>query len=147
MMQREGALEDIMKCYASDYNVKLVCTTRRTVKSPKKHDFTSIIYSADTDSFYTEKPYTDIDVIDRIGSENDLSVYKEVLEHIQKTEPFSTSVSMRNANGDRVTLNAVGNYIPDETNSMDYIIILSKPAEEQPDRTEEGPAAWQALPL
>ena len=70
--------------------------------------------------------------IDRIGSENDLSVYKEVLEHIQKTEPFSTTVSMRNANGDRVTLNAVGNYIPDETNSMDYIIILSKPAEEQP---------------
>jgi hypothetical protein len=68
--------------------------------------------------------------IDRIGSENDLSVYKDVLKHIQKTEPFSTMVSMRNANGDRVTLNAVGNYIPDETNTMDYIIILSRPSEE-----------------
>ena len=76
--------------------------------------------------------------IDRIGSENDLSVYKEVLEHIQKTEPFSTTVSMRNANGDRVTLNAVGNYIPDETNTMDYIIILSKPTEKQPISSPES---------
>ena len=48
--------------------MKLVCTTQRTVKSPKKHDFTSVIYSRETDRFYTEKPYVDIDVIDRIGS-------------------------------------------------------------------------------
>lgn len=68
MMQRTGELEDIMKGYAKDYNVSLVCTTQRTVKSPKKHDFTSTIYSADKDAFYTESPYADIDVIDRIGS-------------------------------------------------------------------------------
>ena len=68
MMQREGSLEDIIKSYTRDYPVKLVCTTRRTVKSPKKHDFTSVIYSADKDEFFTEEPYTDIDVIDRIGS-------------------------------------------------------------------------------
>ena len=87
MMQREGALEDIMKCYASDYNVKLVCTTRRTVKSPKKHDFTSIIYSADTDSFYTEKPYTDIDVIDRIGS-GDAYVSGVLYGYLKYNDPF-----------------------------------------------------------
>lgn len=68
MMQRTGLLADIMKGYAKDYDVKLVCTTQRTVKSPKKHDFTSTIYSSETDRFYTEDPYIDIDVIDRIGS-------------------------------------------------------------------------------
>lgn len=68
MMQRTGELTSIMKAYTVDYPVKLVCTTQRTVKSPKKHDFTSTIYSADKDAFYTESPYADIDVIDRIGS-------------------------------------------------------------------------------
>lgn len=40
----------------------------RTVKSPKKHDFTSLIYDAAADRYCEENPYTDIDVIDRIGS-------------------------------------------------------------------------------
>ena len=68
MMQREGGLRDIMKDFTRDYPVKLVCITQRTVKSPKKHDFGSVIYSAEKDMFYTEEPYMDIDVIDRIGS-------------------------------------------------------------------------------
>lgn len=68
MMQRTGDLEDIMRGYTKDYNVKVVCTTQRTVISPKKHDFTSTIYSAKEDKFYKEKAYSDIDVIDRIGS-------------------------------------------------------------------------------
>lgn len=68
MMQRTGTLEEIMKGYTEKYPVKIVCTTMRTVKSPKKHDFTSMIYSAETGSYLTEKPYEDIDVIDRIGS-------------------------------------------------------------------------------
>lgn len=68
MMQKTGELEDIMRSYTKDYPVKIVCTTQRTVKSPKKHDFTSTIYSAENDKFYVEKTYSDIDVIDRIGS-------------------------------------------------------------------------------
>lgn len=68
MMQKSGELEDIMKSYTKDYPVKIVCTTQRTVKSPKKHDFTSTIYSAESNQFYKETPYADIDVIDRIGS-------------------------------------------------------------------------------
>ncbi|MCR5743497.1 MAG: sugar kinase [Lachnospiraceae bacterium] len=68
MMQKSGELQDIMKSYTRDYPISTVCTTRRTVKSPKKHDFTSVIYSAAEDRFYTEAPYEDIDVIDRIGS-------------------------------------------------------------------------------
>ncbi len=68
MMQKDGELSDIMKSYTTDYPVKIVCTTQRQVISPRKHNFTSTIYSAETDKFYTEKPYTGIDVIDRIGS-------------------------------------------------------------------------------
>ena len=63
-----GDLKDIMKSYATDYGVKIVATTQRTVISPRKHNFTSIVYDARSDKFYTEAPYNDIDVIDRIGS-------------------------------------------------------------------------------
>lgn len=68
MMGRTGELEDIMKSYSSDYGVSLVFTTQRKVKSPKTHDFTSIAYDAAADKFFTEKPYLDIDIVDRVGS-------------------------------------------------------------------------------
>lgn len=68
MMQKTGTLNDIMKSYCSEYGAKIVATTQRTVISPKKHSFTSTIYSAETDMFYSEKPYEDIDVVDRLGS-------------------------------------------------------------------------------
>ncbi len=68
MMQRSGELEDILRGYTQEYNIQYVCTTQRQVISPKKHNFTSLIYSAKEDKFYSEAPYTDIDVIDRIGS-------------------------------------------------------------------------------
>ena len=68
MMQKEGDLADIMKSYTTEYPVKVVCTTQREVISPRKHNFTSTIYDATKDKFYTEQPYKDIDVIDRIGS-------------------------------------------------------------------------------
>ncbi len=68
MMQKSGELSDIMKSYTTDYPVKVVCTTQREVISPRKHNFTSTIYDAVHDKFYTEAPYKDIDVIDRIGS-------------------------------------------------------------------------------
>lgn len=68
MFQKTGDMQDIMKSYCTEYGAKIVATTQRTVISPKKHDFTSVIYSAQTDQFYTESPYRDIDVVDRIGS-------------------------------------------------------------------------------
>ncbi len=68
MFHKTGDLHSIMKSYAEEYGVKIVATTQRTVISPRKHDFTSVIYSARKDQFYTEAPYTNIDVIDRIGS-------------------------------------------------------------------------------
>lgn len=68
MFRKEGDLRDIMRSYADEYGVKIVATTQRTVLSPRKHNFTSVIYSAEQNAFYTEAPYTNIDVIDRIGS-------------------------------------------------------------------------------
>ena len=68
MFQKTGALTDILRSYATDYGVKVVAATQRIVRSPKQHDFTSTLYDAATDTFYSEAPYCGIDVIDRIGS-------------------------------------------------------------------------------
>lgn len=68
MFQKTGELRDILRSYTTEYGVKIVASTQRTVISPQRHDFTSLLYDAKTDAFYEEAPYRDIDVIDRIGS-------------------------------------------------------------------------------
>ena len=45
-----------------------MASTQRIVHSPKRHTFGSIIYSAKDDTYYEEAPYSDIEVVDRIGS-------------------------------------------------------------------------------
>lgn len=66
--KKEGTLEDIMKSFAEEYPLSVVASTQRTVHSPKVHSFTSVIYDAEEKKFYTEKPYENIEVVDRIGS-------------------------------------------------------------------------------
>lgn len=66
MLQRTGTLEEIMQGYVKDYGCTLVATTRREVVSPTHHNFNSKIYYGG--KFYEEKPYNNIEVIDRIGS-------------------------------------------------------------------------------
>ena len=112
MMQRTGELEDIMKGYTKDYNVSLVCTTQRTVKSPKKHDFTSTIYSSADDKFYSEKPYTDIDVIDRIGS-GDAYVSGVLFGYLKYNDPL-TALQFGNATS------SVKNTIPGDLPASDF---------------------------
>ncbi|MGI5958874.1 MAG: sugar kinase [Massiliimalia sp.] len=68
MFHKSGKLEDIMKSYCEEYGVSVVGTTRRTVVSPTCHHFGSVIYEADSKTFYTEPDYEGIQVIDRIGS-------------------------------------------------------------------------------
>ena len=68
MFAKTGELHTIMKSYCEEYGVKIVCTTERKVTSPTKHTFGSTIYNAQEDRYYTEEPYRDIEVIDRIGS-------------------------------------------------------------------------------
>ncbi len=65
---KEGDLEDIMRSFTKDYPISIVAATQRVVHSPKQHTFGSVIYEAKTDTFYKEKPYEKIDVVDRIGS-------------------------------------------------------------------------------
>ncbi len=68
MFAKTGELSAIQKSYCEEFGTKIVATTQRTVISPRKHNFTSTVYCAKTDTYHTQKPYTDIDVIDRIGS-------------------------------------------------------------------------------
>ncbi len=65
---KEGSLEEIMKSFAKDYPLSVIAATQRTVHSPKRHSFGSVLYSVKEDKFYTEEPYKDIEVVDRIGS-------------------------------------------------------------------------------
>lgn len=68
MFKQAGTMEEIMKNFAKDNNISLLISTQRTVNSPKSHNFTSIIYSAIEDKFYSEKSYDNIEIVDRIGS-------------------------------------------------------------------------------
>lgn len=65
---KSGDVRTIMKSFTKDYPIRIVASTQRTVHSPKVHDFTSILYSAAEDQYYTEEPYRGIEVVDRIGS-------------------------------------------------------------------------------
>ncbi len=110
-MQKEGDLEDIMKSYTKEYPVKIVCTTQREVISPRKHNFTSTIYDARQDKFFTEKPYTDIDVIDRIGSGD--AYVSGVLYGILKYDDVQKALSYGNATS------SVKNTIPGDLPASD----------------------------
>lgn len=66
--QKEGDAKSIMKSFTQDYPISVVASTQRIVHSPKRHTFGSIIYCAKEDTYYEEAPYTDIEVVDRIGS-------------------------------------------------------------------------------
>lgn len=63
-----GDVRKIMKSFTRDYPISIIATTQRTVHSPKRHTFGSVLYHAGDDSYYEEEPYRDIDVVDRIGS-------------------------------------------------------------------------------
>ena len=69
MLCEYGTLTEIQKKYADIYpNIRIMASTRRRVKSARTHSFTSLVYDSAENRHYTEAPYEDIDVIDRIGS-------------------------------------------------------------------------------
>ena len=65
---KSGESRQIMKSFTEEYPICVVASTKRTVHSPKRHSFTSVIYDRGSDTFYEEEPYRDIEVVDRIGS-------------------------------------------------------------------------------
>lgn len=66
--KKSGSIYNILKSFATEYDISIVASTQRIVHSPKKHSFSSIIYSAKNDVYFSEPAYENIDVIDRIGS-------------------------------------------------------------------------------
>jgi len=65
---KTGDLESIIREFSKEYDIPIIASTERVVKSPKIHTFGSTIYNAKEDKFYKEAPYEDIEVVDRIGS-------------------------------------------------------------------------------
>ncbi len=69
MFGMEGTLHEIHRAFAKKYpNIKIIASTRRTVISPQKHNFTSLVYDVAEDRHFAEPAYENIDVVDRIGS-------------------------------------------------------------------------------
>jgi 2-dehydro-3-deoxygluconokinase len=69
MFQKTGTLEDMHRQFCKDFpNISYIASSMREVISPKVHSFTSLLYSKAEDKFYTDEPYKEIDVVDRIGS-------------------------------------------------------------------------------
>ncbi len=95
---KEGDLKQIMKSFTEEYPISIVASTQRTVHSPKRHTFGSVIYSAKDDTYYEEAPYADIEVVDRIGSGDAYisGVLYGLLAHednIQKALEYGNAVS------------------------------------------------------
>ncbi len=123
MFQKTGDLEHIMKSYCDEFGVSIVATTERTVISPKKHSFTSTIYSAKTNQFYREKPYTDIEVVDRIGSGD--AYVAGALFGLLKYQDYQKAVEFGNA------MSAVKNTVPGDLPATDFKEISSTIAAHQ----------------
>jgi 2-dehydro-3-deoxygluconokinase len=68
MFQKQGTIEEIMREFATEFGCQLVATTQRTVLSPIRHTWNSLIYAHPEERFYREAPYQEIEVVDRIGS-------------------------------------------------------------------------------
>ncbi len=69
MFGMTGDLKDVHRDFAKKYpSLKVIASTKRTVISPQKHSFTSLIYDVGEDRHFTEPEYGNIDVVDRIGS-------------------------------------------------------------------------------
>ena len=69
MFGRTGDLKEIHRSFAKEYpNLEVIASTKRTIISPQKHTFTSLIYDCREDRHFEEAPYENIDVVDRIGS-------------------------------------------------------------------------------
>ena len=69
MFKMTGTLKEIHKEFSKKYpNLQIIASTKRTVISPQKHNFTSLIYDCKENVHFQDEPYLNIDVIDRIGS-------------------------------------------------------------------------------
>jgi len=110
-MRRTGTIEEIQKGYSEEYGISVVASTKRTVNSPRSHTFTSLLYSRDDDAFFSEAPYENIEVVDRIGSGD--AYVAGVLYAICKGLGYAEAVSIGNA------VSAVKNTVPGDILATD----------------------------
>lgn len=54
------------------------------------------------------------------------NIYDSVLEHIEKSESFKFTLNTKDVEGKELELLAYGDYVIDDTNTMDYIITIRK---------------------
>lgn len=115
---KEGNLKEIMKSFTEEYPVSIVVSTMRTVHSPKLHSFGSMIYSAKTDDYYEEKPYENIEVIDRIGS-GDAYISGALYSLLTNPDDYQRAVEVGNA------ISSLKNTIPGDLVSTNLEEIAS----------------------
>ncbi len=68
MFKKTGSLKEMIKDFSNEYGCQMVATTSREAVTPNLHNFSSTVYSFDEDTFYSTKPYFNIEVVDRVGS-------------------------------------------------------------------------------
>ena len=112
MFAKTGTKEEMMKSYCNEFGVSVVATTERTALSPHKHNFTSTIYSAETDTYYEEPPYLNIEVVDRIGSGD--AYVAGVLFGLLHDQDYRRALEYGNA------ASAIKNTIPGDLPSSDF---------------------------
>ena len=110
---KTGTLKEIMRSFCREYPIAILCSTQRTVHSPRIHSFGSLIYSAGEDAFYEEEPYRNIEVVDRIGSGD--AYVGGVLSGLL-SEPGNIRRALETGNA----ASAVKNTVPGDLPTSDY---------------------------
>lgn len=77
-----------------------------------------------------EDALNDRESFGKIGLDNPRSVYERMLGHIQKSESFKATLQLKDVEGNTLELLAYGDYVIDDTNTMDYIITIRKAIKE-----------------
>ena len=127
MLGRSGTLEEIMRSFCIQYGVSVVASTQRIVNNPRSHTFGSLLYAHEENKFYTEAPYENIEVVDRIGSGD--AYVAGVLAVLLSGGDYQKAVAYGNA------MSAIKNTIPGDLIATDPSEIASVVA----DHNSTGP--------
>lgn len=111
--KKSGNLKKMMKEFADEYDIEVIASTQRIVHSPKIHTFGSIIYEKCSGRFYEEPPYSNIEVVDRIGS-GDAYISGVLYGILSKNGNCAKALSFGNATG------AIKNTIPGDMQASLY---------------------------
>jgi 2-dehydro-3-deoxygluconokinase len=129
MFQKQGTIEEIMREFSVEFGCQIVATTQRTVLSPTRHTWSSLIYAYPEERFYQEEPYQEIEVVDRIGSGD--AYLAGVLFGLLKYDSVQKALEFGNA------MAAIKNTIPGDMPVSDFQEISRVIKEHQEHNTSE----------